>query len=192
MSLSRIAPEKKLDQVLGIFPDLQQQIPNLKFLIVGDGPEKDDLVALTKKLAIADAVTFTGEINHEQIAPYYQLADLFVSSSDTETQGLTYIEAMAAGLKCVVRSGEYTDNLFDNPDIGTTFRDLNEMKQQVVNYLQHPHAFTDEAPRQRKLYDISADHFGDQIHDFYQDATDNYHLMKLNHLSVTGRSEEKV
>ncbi len=192
MSLSRIAPEKKLDQVLGIFPDLQKQLPNLKFLIVGDGPEKEELVALTKKMQIDDAVTFTGEVNHEQVAPYYQLADLFVSSSDTETQGLTYIEAMAAGLKCVVRSGEYTDNLFDNPDIGTTFRDLNEMKQQVINYLQHPHAFTDEAPRKRKLFEISADHFGDQIHDFYQDATDNYHLMNLNHLSVTGRSEEKV
>ncbi len=196
MSLSRVAPEKKIDQVLHTLPELLKDFPDLRFLVVGDGPGREDLEELAGVLGISTAVDFVGEVDHDQIAPYYQLADLFVSASDTESQGLTYIEAMAAGLKCVVRSGEYTDDLFDSPDIGTTFRDLNEMKLQVGNYLRHPHAFLDPEPRQRKLYNISADHFGDQVVAFYQDATDNYHLMNLNRLSVTGhvseRSEERL
>jgi 1,2-diacylglycerol 3-alpha-glucosyltransferase len=49
------------------------------------------------------------------------MADLFVSASDTETQGLTYIEALAAGTKCVVYSTDYTEHVFDNKELGSTF-----------------------------------------------------------------------
>lgn len=192
MTLSRIASEKKIDQVLTSFPEMQKQIPDLRLLIVGDGPEREELETLTATLGISEVVTFVGEVKHDQIAPYYQLANLFVSSSDTESQGLTYIEAMAAGLKCVVRSGDYTDSIFDDPDIGTTFRDLPEMQAQIENYIRHPHAFSDPQPRKNKLYEISADHFGDSVLNFYHDATDSYNLSNLNRLSLTGRSEEHL
>lgn len=192
MTLSRLASEKRIDQVLSVFPDMQKQIHDLHFMIVGDGPEREELEEQVASLGISDVVTFVGEIKHDQISPYYQLANLFVSSSDTETQGLTYIEAMAAGLKCVVRSGEYTDSIFDDPDIGTTFRDLPEMESQIENYIRHPHAFSDPKPREKKLYEISADHFGDSVLHFYQDARDNYNLINLNRLSLTGRSEERL
>jgi 1,2-diacylglycerol 3-alpha-glucosyltransferase len=192
MTLSRLASEKRIDQVLSVFPALVKAVPGLQFMIVGDGPEREELEALAQSLGVKDAVKFVGEVKHDQISPYYQLANLFVSSSDTETQGLTYIEAMAAGLKCTVRSGEYTDHIFDDPDIGTTFRDLNEMQAQVINYLQHPHAFSDPKPRERKLIEISADHFGDSVLDFYQDATDNYRLNNLNRLSMSDRSDERL
>ena len=192
MTLSRLASEKRIDQVLSVFPALVEAVPGLQFMIVGDGPEREELEALARSLGVEDDVKFVGEVKHDQISPYYQLANLFVSSSDTETQGLTYIEAMAAGLKCTVRSGEYTDHIFDDPDIGTTFRDLNEMQAQVINYLQHPHAFSDPKPRERKLIEISADHFGDSVLDFYQDATDNYRLNNLNRLSMSDRSDERL
>ncbi|GEL13215.1 glycosyltransferase [Lapidilactobacillus concavus DSM 17758] len=192
MTLSRLASEKRIDQVLSVFPALVKAVPGLQFMIVGDGPEREELEALAQSLGVKDAVKFVGEVKHDQISPYYQLANLFVSSSDTETQGLTYIEAIAAGLKCTVRSGEYTDHIFDDPDIGTTFRDLNEMQAQVINYLQHPHAFSDPKPRERKLIEISADHFGDSVLDFYQDATDNYRLNNLNRLSMSDRSDERL
>ncbi len=192
MTLSRLASEKRIDQLLSVFPQLAKSVPNLRFMIVGDGPEREELEEQAQSLGISDVVTFVGEVKHDQISPYYQLADLFVSSSDTETQGLTYIEAMAAGLKCTVRSGEYTDSVFDDPDIGTTFRDLNEMQAQITNYLLHPHAFSDPQPRQRKLFEISADHFGDSVLNFYHDATDNYRLTNLNRMSLTGRSEERL
>lgn len=56
------------------------------------------------------------------------MADLFVSASDTETQGLTYIEALAAGTKSVVYSTDYTENVFDNKKLGCTFKTKDEMK----------------------------------------------------------------
>lgn len=190
MTLSRIAEEKKIEQLLQAFPHLQTQIPNLQFMIVGDGPDLESLEALSHDLGIEDDVTFVGAVDHNKIAPYYQLADLFVSSSDTETQGLTYIEAMAAGLKCVLRSSDYTDTIFDNPDIGTTFRSLTEMQLQIINYFHHPHAFTDPKPRQTKLKMISADHFGDAVLAFYQDAQDNFDLTRLQRQRVNDELDQ--
>ena len=55
---------------------------------------------MAAELGVADSVTFTGPKPWEQIDRYYAMGDVFVSASHSETQGLTYVEAMASGL-CV-------------------------------------------------------------------------------------------
>ena len=55
---------------------------------------------MAKELGVADAVTLTGPKPWERIDQYYAMGDVFVSASHSETQGLTYVEAMASGL-CV-------------------------------------------------------------------------------------------
>ena len=70
------------------------------------------------------------------VGNYYRMADLFVSASDTETQGLTYIEALAAGTKSVVYSTDYTENVFDNKELGCTFKTKDEMKNEILDYLK--------------------------------------------------------
>lgn len=177
LSLSRVAPEKKIDLVLDGFPEIVAQVPTVKLLIVGDGPALDDLKAQARQLGVADHVIFTGEVPHTHVNDYYHAANVLVSASDTESQGLTYIEALAANLKVVTRAGEYTNHLFDDPSLGLTFSTQPEMVKAAVEYLQHPHAFDDEATRQRKLYDISADHFGEQVLSFYRTAEVHYASM---------------
>jgi 1,2-diacylglycerol 3-alpha-glucosyltransferase len=58
----------------------------------------------------------------------------------------------------------------DDPSLGTTFKSESKLVHDVVSYLQHPHAFDDPKPRQKKLYQISAEYFGKQIVNYYQDV----------------------
>lgn len=170
LSLSRLAYEKNIHEVIAALPQIIEQVPNVQLCIVGDGPARETLENQVKAAALSEHVQFTGEIDNDEVYNYYQMADLFVSASNSESQGLTYIEAMAAGLKTVVASSPYTDQLLDDPSLGTTFSSERILVQDVVRYLQHPHAFDDPKPRQKKLYQISAEYFGKRVINYYQDV----------------------
>ncbi len=124
LNLGRLGTEKNIEELLKLYSIAVKKNDKLKFLIVGDGPAKEDLEKCSEKLGISDRVVFTGMVKPEEVQQYYQLGDLFVSASTSETQGLTYIEAAANGLpllcredlclKDVIRQGEngyeYTDD----------------------------------------------------------------------------------
>lgn len=75
--------------------------PAARLLLVGDGPYKRSLENLARKLDLSDKIIFGGAIPHEEVPHYVAAADLFVFSSQSDTQGLVLIEAMAAGLPIV-------------------------------------------------------------------------------------------
>ncbi|KRN27765.1 glycosyl transferases group 1 family protein [Lactobacillus selangorensis] len=185
LSLSRVAYEKKINVLIDSMPKLLAKRPDLVLIVVGNGPAIDDLKQQAQDLKLGDHVIFTGEVNHDDVANYYQAANLFVSASDTESQGLTYIEALAAGIKIVVHSSDYTNDLLTDPTLGTTFDSEDEMIGQIYRYLDHPHAYDDPAPRKQKLYEISADCFGDRIVKFYQDAQVLYDVLKFDTVNVS-------
>lgn len=64
-------------------------------MIVGGGPARESLEKTARELGIEGSVRFTGMVLPEETKDYYQMADIFVCASTSETQGLTYIEAMA-------------------------------------------------------------------------------------------------
>lgn len=74
-----------------------------KLLIVGDGPLREKLQALAADLDLLDKVVLSGEIQNEQVAPYYHAARVFALASvaRSEAFGIVQIEAMAAGLPVV-------------------------------------------------------------------------------------------
>lgn len=77
-------------------------------MIVGGGPQLEELQELTKELQLTHCVYFTGPKEADLVPSYYHVSDLFVSASITETQGLTFIEAMASGIPALAR---YDKNL---------------------------------------------------------------------------------
>ncbi|WP_063510335.1 glycosyltransferase family 4 protein [Pediococcus damnosus] len=170
LSLNRLAYEKNIQEVIKNFPKILKAVPNSLLLIVGDGPAREKLEQQAQETGVADHIQFTGEIDNDVVYRFYQMADLFVSASDSESQGLTYIEAIAAGLKVVVKSSPYTDSLLDDPSLGVTFETEKQFVHFAENYLNHPASFEDPEPRERKLYDISADQFGERVVEFYKDA----------------------
>lgn len=167
LSLSRLAYEKNIQALIEALPDILQHRPDAQLLIVGDGPARETLERQVVKRGLSDHVQFTGEIKNEDVHHFYQMADVFVSASDSESQGLTYDEALASNLPIVVMRSEYTDELIDDPAIGMSFQKRGDLVKGALYYLDHPDTQETITKRQQKLHDISSEVFGQRVMDFY-------------------------
>lgn len=174
LTLSRIAEEKKIDRILNVMPEIIDEFPKVQLVISGDGPDLEVLQEQVERLTLEDNVIFTGDIPHEDVGSYYKMADLFVSASDTETQGLTYIEALASGTRCVVYDTDYTEQVFDNDDFGKVFNGSSEMRGEILSYLRQGRKPIPTDKLAAKLDQISAKRFASSVYQFYQDAIANY------------------
>ena len=101
----RLSKEKNVDFVLRAFRRVLEHTRDVRLVIVGDGPARAELERLAKELQLGDRVIFTGYRPWEVLVDYYKTSDLFVYGSKTETQGIVFTEAQAAGLP-VVAVGE--------------------------------------------------------------------------------------
>jgi 1,2-diacylglycerol 3-alpha-glucosyltransferase len=102
--VSRIGKEKSIDALLERFQLVHGTLPKTHLIVVGDGPERQNLERLAKKLGLEQAVTFTGYVANADVGAYYQHADLFVFASISETQGMVALEAAACGCPVVARA----------------------------------------------------------------------------------------
>ena len=108
VSVGRLAKEKNLEEILNYFARLihEEKKQNLTLLIVGDGPDRERLEKISESLSLTGKVIFTGMVNPQDVGIYYQLGDVFVCASNSETQGITYIEALASGRPALCRKDE--------------------------------------------------------------------------------------
>ena len=90
--VGRMAKEKNIEELL----EYQQEAEKygVILLLVGDGPHLPELKKKAEELKVTEHVIFTGMIAPEEVGHYYQAGDLFVSASISETQGMTYAEAL--------------------------------------------------------------------------------------------------
>ncbi len=96
--VGRLAPEKNLSMLLRAFYGVAMTYDHVRLLIVGDGPDRENLEAQVKHMNIEGKVYFTGMIDYRDIPAYLAASDIFVTPSSSETFGLSTVEAMAAGL----------------------------------------------------------------------------------------------
>lgn len=138
LSVGRIAKEKSLDMCIRQFAKYVNEThdDNIAFLIVGDGPQKEECERLSIELGMLGKIRFIGKVLHEETPFYYALCDLYISASTSETQGLTFIEAQASGLPVICH---YDDNLNDviiDNKTGFFFYSENECFDKL-NYVIH-------------------------------------------------------
>jgi 1,2-diacylglycerol 3-alpha-glucosyltransferase len=103
--MGRVAEEKNIDFLMRVVHSLKPRVPNLQFLIAGEGAAKKHLEKMAEEKGMNGYVHFAGYLSKEDWRDCYDAADLFVFASITETQGLVVTEAMAAGTP-VVAVGE--------------------------------------------------------------------------------------
>ena len=117
--LGRVAKEKSMDVSINFFASYVKAHPEqkVKMIVVGDGPQRSELELLTHELHISHLVDFIGFVTAQEVPFYYHLADVYNSASITETQGLTFMEAMSAGAIVLAR---FDDNLTDTIIDGET------------------------------------------------------------------------
>lgn len=130
--VGRLAKEKNLEELLQYYAKCN--IPEMTFLIVGDGPYRDILEHLSLELGIRNSVQFTGMIPPEHVKDYYHLGDLFISASASETQGLTYIEALASGLPALCRKDKCLDGVILNGCNGWQYEDENDFFEKLTSF----------------------------------------------------------
>ena len=108
--------------------------------LAGDGPDRKRLEGVAAGLGLeAPDVVFTGMIPAEQIADWYQLGDLFVSASTSETQGLTYAEALAAGVPVLCRADPCLSGVVQEGVNGWQYQDEGEFRKKLAIFQTQPH-----------------------------------------------------
>ena len=101
LSVARMYPRKRLEDLLEAVALLRRRIPDVRLSIVGDGPERDRLLGRHAALDLGDAAVFLGEVSRNRLAEEYVNADCFCLPSVQEGFGIVFLEAMAAGLPIV-------------------------------------------------------------------------------------------
>lgn len=131
VNLGRVGTEKNLEEVFHFFAKAVEENPKLVLLIVGDGPARNSLEKLAVELGIAGDVVFTGMVDPKEVQKYYQLGDIFVSASTSETQGLTYIEAAANGLPLLCRQDLCLEDVIKEGENGYEYKDEEEFLDRI-------------------------------------------------------------
>jgi phosphatidylinositol alpha-1,6-mannosyltransferase len=119
LSVGRLQRRKGHDTVLAALPHVRRAVPHVRYVIVGDGPERPALERLAREAGVADITRFVGSVSEEELPAWYRAADIFVLPNraegvDFEGFGMVFLEAAAAGLPVVGgRSGGVPETMLD-------------------------------------------------------------------------------
>lgn len=164
--LGRLAKEKNIDELVAMAKSLPEDIV---LLIVGGGPDYDRLVEIREKMEISHSkVIFTGMVAPDEVPYYYRLGDIFCSSSTSETQGLTYYEAMACGLPLVCRDDECLDGILENDVNGYRCSSLVEIAGGIIKVLHNDELLKSMSDKSLEIIrQYSTEVFGESVEKVY-------------------------
>jgi 1,2-diacylglycerol 3-alpha-glucosyltransferase len=166
--VGRIAEEKNIGEVLKFYNKALGYIENTKLLIVGGGPYLSKLKEIASQYGIESDVKFTGMVSNEEIHKYYKLGDAFITASTSETQGITYIEALASGLPVICRFDKCIENIVVNGETGFTYENEEEFINALVNITTDSQLRKNLSSNvQNKVKDYSVENFGLRILSIY-------------------------
>nr|AIA88081.1 Glycos_transf_1 [uncultured bacterium] len=145
---------------------------SVELVIAGDGPFKEELEKVIEKAGVADYVKLVGKVAHQDIYAYYFMADVLLSGSKSETQGLTVNEAMASRCLVLIRHDYNFDMIVKEGETGFFFRNSDTFATQLTKILTlsaRKEAIRDEAQKANAdLY--SVEKFGREVTDVYRRA----------------------
>jgi len=153
LSVSNLIKTKGIDLNIKAFNKLTQKYPNLRYLIVGNGPERSNLEILSKELGIKDKIEFLGMLSHEDVMEYMAQANIFSLPSWNEAFGVVYIEAMAHGKPVIGCKGEGIEDFVENGKTGMLFnpKDVNSLTETMDYLLSNPDKAKEMGERARKM-----------------------------------------
>jgi 1,2-diacylglycerol 3-alpha-glucosyltransferase len=169
VSVGRLAEEKNTQELIGFMARMKDRPVTL--LLVGDGPDRARLEALAA--ASGTRVRFAGMVSPLEVANYYRLGDLFVSASSSETQGLTYIEALAAGVPLLCRADPCLSGVVQEGVNGWQYHGEAEFFARLETFLAQPE-LRGQLSRQAldSAWSFSGEIFGQRAAAVYQEMID--------------------
>ena len=172
VSVGRLAAEKNHDELLRLLAACPAASRPL-LVFVGDGPYRPQLEKQAARLGLGDRVRFVGMVSPADVVRYYQAGDAFVCASQSETQGLTYFEALACGLPLLVRADPCLRGVVQDGANGWQWRDADSFAAALAALEAAPAG--QEALRAGALATAerySAGHFAAQVLHAYEETLD--------------------
>ena len=134
--VGRLAEEKNISELLHQTAALSGG--NVRLLLVGDGPYRTSLESQVEALGLQDRVIFAGMVPPDQVADFYRLGDVFVSASSSETQGLTYLEALASGVPALCRRDECLEGVIQDGVNGWQYQTSAQFRRHLQQLMDDP------------------------------------------------------
>ncbi len=131
LHVGRISFEKEIDMAIRAMADIDAEL-----LVIGSGPQKEELEELTVKLGLEDKVRFLGFIPNKDLPDAYACGDMLISCSAFETQGLSVLEAMASGLPCACRNARAFTDIIRDGENGFLFDGEEDCKDVILRCLR--------------------------------------------------------
>lgn len=126
--LGRISAEKNLEELVTHFAAYSETHSNVYLVTVGDGPYKETLQRLVKKMGIESRTVVHDGVKHTDIRRFYDAADVFASASESETQGLTFYEALYCGVPVLAKDKECLEQAVTEGENGAFFSNAAEFE----------------------------------------------------------------
>lgn len=144
-----LEPEYRYEDIIHAVRDLIDVLPELKYLIAGEGRHRPQLAALVQQLGVSGHVEFMGYVSHKRVPEQLREADVYVSGSADDGVSMSLLEAMACGLLPVVPDTEPNHIWIQNGVNGLLFRPSDRVS--LVNALR-------EALSNRSLQQTAREH----------------------------------
>jgi glycosyltransferase involved in cell wall biosynthesis len=143
LTMGRLAAHERykgVDEVLDLLPGLLKKMPELVYLIVGDGDDRARLENKAQQLGVAERVIFAGYIPNEEKQSHYRVADVYVMPSRGEGFGIVFLEAMASGIPVVASKLDGGREAVREGSLGTLVdpNDPEDLRQGILSALSLP------------------------------------------------------
>jgi len=138
--VGRMSRDKGVEYLLKAMPDIIKQFPKVKLILLGDGPDKDYFINLSKKLDIINNLNFLGSVNKEEIKKQFdECSIVIVPSVFSEAFGLVVVESMSVGRPVIGTTSGALPELIENDKTGYIIPSKNShiLAEKVIKLLSN-------------------------------------------------------
>jgi glycosyltransferase involved in cell wall biosynthesis len=175
--LAEIDRYKGYDKIIQALSEIRRQIPDIHYLLVGKGPDRDRIEGLIEAANVQDCVTLAGFVSDNELADHYNLCDVFAMPSKAEGFGIVYLEALACGKATIGGNQDGAIDALCNGELGALVDpdSIEQISKTLISILQGTYVntlmYNPEALRQKvinifgfeqfkkKMYNLLIDYF---------------------------------
>lgn len=129
--VGRLGKEKSVDILIDYWKEELENNKDIKLLIIGDGPSKEELMKQAKELNIEDQILFTGKVVHDDLPRYISACDIYATASTSDTNSISMKEAMAMGLPVLQILDRLNEDQVVNGVNGYVFENAKELAKYI-------------------------------------------------------------
>lgn len=151
--ISRFLPYKRVEDVIKAVKIIENFIPQIRCIIIGEGPEKNNLISLISKLSLENSITIISNLKHDKVMRILKRSHVFCLPSTVEGFGLVTIESMATGVPYVNSDISQTIEITKKGMGGLLFsrKDERDLSEKIIRLLSNEDLYNKKVKQGLKL-----------------------------------------